>query len=208
MNDIFHEEYRIRYDELFNLITRAYINIYVLKETESFSKSMQERKDVLLFKSTKNIIEHMSELLKTDLGLTIWKIYSDENNKANTIKHLNTYIRKYLQDQDGTTTIKSLKIKPPEEIRDIEKRLCILRRNFLAHNDKEKQDVSVEVTEMERFLDFLRETLNKLCFSELDERVEKMTKQKLLSIQQSSSFGWGNMIRRSVLQAPQGEDPT
>lgn len=188
-------EYYRRYEELQFLLEQAYVDIYSLEEIEKYNKSVHEDGRALT-KSSFNVLGHICELLKADLGLTIWKIYSDDDAKANTIKHLSTYIHLNCSDIVDASTLPKMGL--PSELRDAKSRLTTLRKNHLAHNDSQKAHASIQISEMVAIVENLRTKLNGLCFTKLDARAREITDQQLLSIKFNVSFGLGMMIHKST----------
>lgn len=188
------EEYFCRYQELQNLLERVYVDIYSLQEIDQYNESLQKNRENLI-KCSFNILGHICELLKADLGLTIWKIYIDNDKKANTIPHLASYI--YNLSLENKSPIVRIKTSLPTELRDVSKRLSAIRKNYLAHNDLVKQHASVQLSEMIELAKYLHETMNGLCYVDLDERVSPISDQQLLSMKMNVSLGLGLMIHKS-----------
>ncbi len=187
-------EYFRKYEELQALLERAYVDIYSLEEIENYNKSSQ-KDGYVLTKSSFHVLGHLCELLKEDLGLTIWKIYIDDG-RANTIKKLSTYIYQNCSNLVDVSSLPKLRLSP--ELRQVESQLTMLRNNYLAHNDDEKKHTSIQLAEMVFIVEELRIKLNGLCFSDLDSRVTEITDQHLKSIKFDVSFGLGMMIHRST----------
>jgi hypothetical protein len=135
MSEIHHDEYFQRYKALQALLEQAYVDIYALQEIERYNESVKEGNRALL-KSSYNVLGHICELLKADLGLTIWKIHSDGNGKANTINKLREFINHNYLDLIHENEIPKMSL--PKSLRTTEKKLSQLRNTFLAHNDAEK----------------------------------------------------------------------
>ena len=189
------EEYYRRYEELRCLLERAYVDIYALQEIEHYNESVQKDGHVLP-RSSFDVLGHICELLKADLGLTIWKIYFDENPKANTIKSFLSYICKNCANLVNGLHLPKTSL--PKELRDTEKQLSILRKKHLAHNDAEKQHTTIKISELISITEHLRTVLNGLCFSDIDKRATVITDQRLLKIRCSVSLGLGMMIYRNT----------
>lgn len=191
------EEYYRRYEELQCLLERAYVNIYALQEIEHYNESVQNGGHVLP-KSSFDVLGHICELLKADLGLTIWKIYFDENPKAkaNTIKSFLSYICKNCANLVNGLHLPKTSL--PKEFSDTEQQLKTLRNEYLAHNDTEKQHTTIKISEMIAITEHLRKVLNGLCFSDIDKRATLITDQRLLKIRYSVSLGLGMMIYRNT----------
>ena len=187
-------KYFRKYEELRCLLERAYVDIYSLEEIENYNKSAQND-GYFLTNSSFRVLGHISELLKTDLGLTICKVYTDDG-KVNTIKKLSTYIH---QNCSNIVDVSSLpKMGLSQELCKVESHLTKLRNSFLAHNDDKKTHTSIQLAEMVSVVEELRRKLNRLCFVDLDSRATEITDQNLQSIKLDVSFGLGMMIHRST----------
>jgi len=202
MSEIHHDEYFQRYKALQALLEQAYVDIYALQEIERYNESVKEGNRVLL-KSSYNVLGHICELLKADLGLTIWKIHSDGNGKANTINKLREFINHNYLDLIHANEIPKMFL--PKSLRTTEKKLSQLRNTFLAHNDAEKSHASVQLPDMIAIVDELRNMLNALCFSAIDSRVQQTIDKTLLAMQFNVSFGFGLMINRSTFPINTGK---
>lgn len=148
-----NEKYFNLYDELYGLLLRAYYDVYSLKEIECYNESIKNGDNVLI-KSSFNVMSHICELLKADLGLIIWKVFSDTNSKANTLRSLCSKLRNISLEQSLNLVLPRLGL--PSEFRSVEFRLSVLRKTFLAHNDKDKLHTSVKLDELIRLLGFLK----------------------------------------------------
>ena len=189
-------EYYRRYEELQLLLEQAYVDIYSLEEIENYNKSIQ-RDGRAMMQSCFNVLGHICELIKADLGLTIWKMYSDDDSKASTIKSLSSFVHQNCAEKIDVSALPNMSLS--RGLRDAESRLKILRKNYLAHNDSQKLHVSIQLSEMVFIVDELRGKLNGLCFTDLNPRVSQITDKRLMSIKSNVSIGLGMMIYRSTI---------
>lgn len=190
-----NEEYLARYDELKNLLVKAYCDVYALQEIERYNKSVQNGGSALL-KNSFNALEHICELLKADMGLTVWKMFSDENKKANTVRSLCRYLHKLPEAE--SLNLKLPKLTLPHELRTAERQLCSIRKNFLAHNDISKAYITIKIDDIVKILHCITDIMNALCFTQIDESAKPLTEQEQKAIQFNISFGLGLMINRST----------
>ena len=86
--------------------------------------------------------------LKMHLALNIFKIYYDKNSKALTINTLNEHVK--------------IKFKK-DRLKKYETRISTIRKQSLAHNDKEKDDSKITLNELYLILIEIRKNYNKLC---------------------------------------------
>ena len=194
MNTLSEEYYR-RYEELQSLLERAYVDIYALQEIEKYNAFVQND-GYALPKSSFNVLRHISELLKVDLGLTVWKISIDNNQKANTIQHLSNYIRSSCANLVDVNHLP--KTSFPKGLKNTANQLNTIRKNHLAHNDSEKQSVVIKISEIADMAEHLKTVLNGLCFSNIDKRAMMITDQDLRIIRNNVSLGLGMMIYRNT----------
>ncbi len=187
------KEYVQRYETLQNLLLNAYVDVFSLNEIGKFNETRGED-DRVLFQSSSHVIGHIIDLLKADLALTVWKLYSDPNPKANTIKHLGNFIKK----TDNNKAYCVPKMSLSNSIKDIEKKLTTLRNTYLAHNDSAIQSVSIPLSDLECLVEDLRTKLNSMCFEQIDTGITEITNKHLNSIKFDVSFGLGLMLRRST----------
>lgn len=151
IDDVYFE----RCNELYHLILKAYIDKNLIKTIEVKRSKMEKNFYV---------VGHVCELLKADLALTIWKIYLDNDKKANTIKNLNSYICTTYSKTKAST-------KLPKHYNESLKNLCEARSQFIAHNDISKCDTKITMNELYKILDEIRKIYNALCNESIDDRV-------------------------------------
>lgn len=163
-----HEEYYSRYDNLSSMIIRAYTLLYM---TETIGDPGPCTVDSF------NVVGYIDEILIYMLGLTIWQICYDTDSKANTISQLHHDIR------GKTSKTPSIPIKAK-----LEADLNDLRKKYLAHNDKKKpKNVQISIDDLACLLNELRNWLNLLCDSQLDNRVSKITDKQLKLLKEDVS---------------------
>lgn len=154
------DEYFRRYTELSELITRAYVDYYILNAIEIYRKQAIEEQYLL---NGAFIISHWCILTVEDLGLTIWKIIDKNEAKLNTIITLKNYlIKTYKKD------IKSKLNKSQDKIRG---ELSTIRKQFLAHNDIVKAGINIPVKNLYEVLKDVKQYFDALYFPDIDSRV-------------------------------------
>jgi hypothetical protein len=135
-SEVYHDDYYQRYEALQMLLERVYVNIYALQEIDRYNESAQGG-DRALPKGCFYVLGHICELIKADLGLSIWKLFSDDNPRANTIKSLGRFLKENNHNLISMGEIPKMSL--PKTLRLSEERLSLLRKTFLAHNDAKKK---------------------------------------------------------------------
>ena len=160
-----NEEYYKRYKELYGLINQAYLDRGILEgiaEYQSVSKNQGYTLNNMSFLA----LQHICELSKADLALTIWKL-TDSESKSNTIETLKTY----LITQCGAKISAKLDKKTTKDLKNI----STARNTYLAHNDLNKFGNTIKIEDMYAVLENIRQYFNQLCCQNVDERVECLT---------------------------------
>ena len=85
------DEYYRKQLNIYSLLVQAYMDKYILESVDYFKINLpKECTDEL--GNTILVIAHICDLAKTDLALTLWKVFYDNSDDANTIKRLNRYL--------------------------------------------------------------------------------------------------------------------
>ena len=82
-------EYSDRYTGILELLISGYYDSFMLQAIDEIRPESKDYVGVSF-----KMLRHISELLKRDLALVIWRIYFDSDSKANTVRQLNGYLRK------------------------------------------------------------------------------------------------------------------
>ncbi len=192
MSEVRNEEYFKRYTGLYNLILKSYVDKYLLEAIKIYNYNMKQGKATL----TKNgfyILDHICELIKCDLALIIWKIYIDNNPKANTIQHLNTFVHK-----EGKGKRVSMSLAPQYGL--ICDNIKQVRSTFLAHDDLQQKGNPIKMEDLFDILDELREKFNVLCDEMIDDRVRPITKGDVGAISLKSFISFLSMIQNDAVK--------
>lgn len=182
MKDNLVIEYRRRFEELKYLLEKAFIDVCLLRELEKM-------------KLVNNIVGHIYELVKSDLALIVWKMYYDTNPKANTLKHLHSFVKNKFGEVVSPRDLPKMSIA--NNLTVTGKQIESIRKSFLAHNDIDKKHASVNISQMIEIVDSLQVILNGLCFPELNDSVSCFTREDLDCIQTNVAnelqqiFRWG-----------------
>lgn len=174
-------EYSVRYTGILELLISGYYDAFMLQAIDEIRPESKDYVGVSF-----KMLRHISELLKRDLALVIWRIYFDSDSKANTVRQLNGYLRK-----NGVETHQRLSLSN----KSLEKELDEARNSFLAHNDAKKSNVSIEIADLNTALDEIRLMLNGLCFPEIDSGVFQLTDQMKYKLSFEAKVGFGLLIQ-------------
>lgn len=154
------------YNELYDLILCCYKDISIL---EAYEKLQKENGD--LYKMALTISNHFVVLMQKDLASTLWKIYYDTNKNANTVSKFRNAINKLLRDSD----CESKPVKKEKTNKNIENKLIMMRRQFLAHTDMNRSDSRIKICELKELLDTICREFNRVCDVINDDRIAKVS---------------------------------
>lgn len=182
-----NEEYSQRYWNLFDLLQQAYMDRYLLEEIVNYTEDIKQYGGTYKTKAY-SVLGHISALLKKDLCLVIWKVYCDGDNRANTIQALNRYLM--------PITGKHYKTKISKDIRPLEETLKTMRRQWLAHNDQQQDDLSILTTDLYRMLDEICELLNGMMEKSVASNVMAFSESTKNALRNRSTIGLKSMIYR------------
>jgi len=171
------EEYYSRYDNLSNMIIRAYTMLYLIEEIDVPSEPFLSDKF--------NVIGYVDQILRYMLGLTIWQICYDEDSDANTLQHLHNFI-------DGNRAK-----KPKKALGKLREDINCIRNEYLAHNDVKKSGTKISIDDISELLDVLRKWLNSLCHPEFDVRVSEITEDFLKSLKEEINSAMGPLQHKT-----------
>lgn len=187
-----NDGYFERCNGLYCMILRAYVDKALLVTMENSTKS-ENGGSMQLEKRSYHVLGHICELLKYDLALTIWKIYIDNNAKANTIKHLNGFVHKL-----GVENKKSTNLSKEHEA--VCNDITSMRHAFLGHNDLKKCNKKIDVKTMYDILDEIKEMYNALCDSAIDDRVARVEEKDMSGINLNAFLGLFPMIQGGMAE--------
>lgn len=171
------------YNELYELILCCYKDISVLK---AYEKLQNEKIDS--YNMVSHISNHFVLLTQKDLALTLWKIYYDTDPNANTIPKFRNVINKLLRDSD----CECKQVKQEKINKNTEDKLKMLRRQFLAHVDMERNNNRIEICELKELLDVICREFNRVCDVIDDDKIDNISE---------INIGWQDMICYTELLA-------
>lgn len=182
-----NEEYSQRYWNLFDLLQQAYMDRYLLEEIANYTEDLKQYEGAYKTREYP-VLGHISALLKKDLCLVIWKVYCDTDQRANTIQALNRFLM--------PITGKRYETKISKEIRPLEKTLETMRKQWLAHNDQEQEDLSLLTTDLYRMLDEICELLNDMMENSVASNVTEFSDSTKNALRNRCAIGLKSMIYR------------
>lgn len=165
------------------LILSCYKDTAILK---AYKKLQDEKSD--LYNDLSDISNHLILLSQKDLALTLWKIYCDTDENANTISKFRNSINKLLRDNG----CECQQVKKEKIDKSIENKLKKMRHKFLAHTDMRRNNSRIEMCELKEFLDGICTEFNRICDVIDDHRVESISEKKI---------AWQDMIFYTELLA-------
>lgn len=158
----FNEQFYRNYNELYTMIKQCYCEVAIL---EAYIELQKDRPD--LYNKVINISNQFVFLLQKDLELTLWKIYYDNDSKANTIPKFRNTVNDILRN----CNCPDKQVKKQKGNRKTEETVKIMRRQFLAHTDMTRDDNRIEVSDMCELLDVMCKEFNWICEVVDDDQV-------------------------------------
>lgn len=180
-----NEEYRQMYWNLFDLLQKAYMDRYLLEELSKYNEEIKQHENAYKTYSY-SVIGHLFILLKNDLCLTLWKIYFDNDGDALTISKLNQHLRQITGENYESKISKHLRI--------YDKAIDTVRDQYLAHNDKEKENVRVKLSDLYAIMDEICILLNGMCKRDVDSGVMLFSENTKKALKKRCTQGLANMI--------------
>ncbi len=188
------EEYFKRYSELRDLIVAGYVDYYVLNSAEDYNRMVQNGHKSLP-KDSFNVVGHVLEVIKTDLGMILWKL-TENSSDSNRIGTLEQYLkRKY-------SLVSSISFSPKTK-RIIQKSLTEIRNDSLAHNSLEKRKASITIESLKEVLDEICKKFNSLCYKQIDDRVKPIEDMDKHTLNAHVKLGIHWMLVNSALPLQQ-----
>lgn len=182
-----NKEYRQLYWDLYNLLDRAYMDRYMLEEILLYNESIKNQKNAAKTRAYR-VLGHTFRVLKEDLCLTLWKVYFDPDRKAHTIRKMAHYLH--------ATTRKSCKSKLSKEMSAYEPTICTIRKQGLAHNDKEKSEATVDLQVLFQILDEVSVLFSDMYDKSIDSGILQMNENHLRALRHDCSEGLHLMLYR------------
>lgn len=154
------------YNELYFLIMQCYKDVSILKVYMEL-----QTKKLELYNIAPHISNHIVRSTQKELALTLWKIYFDKNPKANTIPKFRNLINEKIQQHDN----KDKQIEKAKINKDVEVKLNLMRREFLAHVDMTRSDSRIEISDLSDLLDIMCKEFNNICSVVNDKSVNSIS---------------------------------
>ncbi len=189
-----NDEYYKRYTDIQKNILQAYIDIFCLQEIETYNKPAP--KDKQRFMGVSFVLDHFYELLKTDLCLSICRVYTDKNDKSNTIQNLLRFVKNNCKDFVDVDQVPGVVLD--DQFANTIVSLKSIRDKSRAHSDVDKEKKSVQLSEMIKVVEALCDNLNSLCFNSIHSEVHKISKENLDMLKTQTVLGLGYILRKGT----------
>lgn len=158
-----NDEYYNRCNGIYHLLVKAYMDREMLRAMGIHNHAVSDG-NIVLGKNSHYVLEHICELAKADLALCVYKMYVDNDAKANTLQHL----RNCYRDTCGAC---SVKVKISKKYDGLSNEIRTIRNQLLAHDDWDKRIAPFDLTNVFDALDEMKNIYNALCNTEIDDRV-------------------------------------
>ena len=166
--------------------TTEFINALSYKRNITLKELQNKKND--MYNIVHQISNHFIVLVQKDLALTLCKIYYDTDPNANTVPKFRNTINKLLRDSD----CECKQVKQEKINKNTEDKLKMLRRQFLAHVDMERNNNRIEICELKELLDAICREFNNVCDVVDDDRIVNISE---------INIGWQDMICYTELLA-------
>ena len=190
MGEVRNDEYFKRCNGLHYLLNTAFMDKSLLKMNDSIRADR-----IALKKQNSDILQHLCNLIKRDLALTIWKIYIDDDEKANTIKKLNSFVSKL-----GNRPKVSIKLS--SKYKRVCKDITQMRNTSLSHADWCGSNSTIIINDLFGILDEIKNMYNSMCDITLDDRVQQLEKRDIDAIDFKAFGGFLPMLLSSAVEKP------
>ncbi len=182
------EKYRQLYMELFDLLDRAYMDRYMLEVIIPYYKEVKKKRNMYGQTRAYYVLNHVFLVLQEDLCSTIWKMYFDKSGKAHTIQTMAHFLHEATDKNHESKLSKKL-----SAYGDI---ICIIRNQGLAHNDKEKSRVSIDLQVLFQILDEICLLFSNMYDKSIGASVLFMNENHLRALRHNCSEGLHLMLYR------------
>lgn len=176
------DEYYNRYDDLCNEVARAFCAVHILNCLSGVEDVSFNSKDCRY-----NIINYLCHMAKQDLCLTVWKLYYDQSNKANTVKSLKKYISRLGIQKD-------VNVKLSPEANTIKASLDAMRKRSIAHLDKSRESITVNMVITKKAFFEIVEMVKGLYDPSIDDRVEEISDISISILEFKTHIGLRSII--------------
>lgn len=185
-------EYLEVHNALYELFNKAYADLFLLKEIDESSRDLHE-KDKALIEASHDVIAYLTELIKADLALTLYKIGMDQSNDGRKLN-----LNRLRREATEVFTKKSIKhISTPKEFQTIEKQINRMRNSFLAHEEFDRESQIIQVSDMELLLEQYRTFFECLTFRDEYPDIKELSKSVIEGIHMHMSMGLRFIIERA-----------
>lgn len=180
------EEYYQRQSNIRSLLIQAYLDKYILDSIDEFKLSVSKEASSGIG-NTIFVIAHICDLTKRDLALTLWKVFYDDSDDANTIKRLKRYLFAHYRIK--------YRIRETENVKKIRPLIRRARHGFIAHNLMEDSGRVLQIQDLLNALEDIRLYFNDLSMEALDYRVSALTDAQVYSLSFFEKMGLDLMLQ-------------
>lgn len=160
------EGYKIDYCAMFQLLRRAYCDVFFLEGYEHYRKSELGKK---YSKSILHLLLHMRNLAENDLALCLWELYFCNGD-------MQSGLEKLCNDATSLTGHRyEIKISPHLLVRH--QAIREIRSLVLSSPCHERHLNEIEVNAFHELLNELRTHLNRLCLPDIHNEMRQMDDQ-------------------------------
>lgn len=191
MDQSLKDEYFKRYSEIKSFVIRAFYDIFILEAFESYNTEISSGK-IVFKRPSFLVLSHLCQAVMEDLNLSICKIYTDQDSKANTISHLNQFMHN--KSDKESIELPCVKLHLAKELEAAIGDMKKMRNQFIAHLDNDHLHFLIPIKDITKVLYALRDMLNGLCIKEIDARVEPLDDDTLSSMQNDIVTGTELML--------------
>ena len=177
----------IEAEDICNVVGKAYQALAILSALDRIKSRINSNDHRF------SIIKYLCESAKIDLALSIWKIYFDTDKDANTVKHLESFLRRNGYQIKGNTKLSSRSKK-------IEYKLNRMRNTYLAHLDKDQSQISIKIADLESVFLEIVEMVNSLCDKSIDDRVQPISEISTGLLKMNTEIALREIVRPLLVE--------
>lgn len=180
-------------NEIYELICKAYANKFLLKEIGTCDEIIKQN-DVKIHNSAYSVVGYLTELIKADFAMTLYKINIDTDKDAKT-----NNLRKLYKDATSAYPNEHIhKRSISKEHKTIESDVRRVRNSFLAHDEANRESTSISISDLEILLDEYTCIFNELSFSDKNPQAKKVTKDYIDGIHLNMVLGVRQLLGNGI----------
>ena len=173
------QDYYERYTALCSEVWRGWHAVNIM----NCLIDLQNDKELVTNDNRNPIINYLLDSATRDAVFTLWKVYYDDDARADRIDKLNAAMRTDWGFNRNVKLSFSAKAKTDKS------QINNIRNQYLAHREKKGFNFHFVLDPLLPAYEELIKMLNGLCAPEIDERVKPITEEKMTSLQTSIKSG-------------------